>query len=330
MSVRNGAPYVREAVESILNQTMRDFEFVIVDDGSTDATRDIIKSYRDERIVLIERAHAGLADSLNAGISRARASLICRMDADDVSLPHRLETQLHCISHDPGVAVLGAGCTYTNKDGTPLGTQEVSCEHEPLLRNILNARAKGIILHPTVMMRKEAFCRAGGYRDRFAVCEDVDLWLRISELGRLRIISDRCLLYRMHGERVSVLHRRTQLLSGILARACYRARRKGLPDPAQVNDTEWQEFRACAHAILECGGVYMADEARIAMASGVAGRRGIRRYARLLGLLAADPSLWVSAVSKARWRRSLRQVTRLAEARTVKLSPPVDVCSDMM
>lgn len=333
MSVRNGAAYLREAVESILNQTMRDFEFIIVDDGSTDATREIIKEYmsRDGRIMLVEKPFTGLADSLNVGLRRAGASFIARMDADDVSMPDRLRVQLSWLSRRPEVGVLGAGCRTINAEGEFTGRcVSVSGDRRSIIRCIMRPGNSVPIIHPSVMMRKDVVLRAGGYSERMLVCEDTDLWLRVSAFSELHVIPDILLLLRKHPRCISIVRRPDQLLSSILAGGCYRARQRGLPDPSQASDSEWEEFRRRAHAILEHDGVYAADEARIKIASSAAGHCGIRRYARFLGLLAVDPSLRLSVVLNYRWRRSLRQVIRLAEARASRLGSPVDVCSDTM
>lgn len=333
MSVRNGAPYVLEAVESILSQTMRDFEFIIVDDGSTDATRRIIRECmsRDGRIVLMEKPFTGLADSLNIGLRRARAPVIARMDADDVSLPERLRVQFSWLSRHTEVGVLGTGCRIIDAEGEFTGRRvSASGDRRSIIRCILRPGNSVPIIHPSVMMRADVALRAGGYSERMLVCEDTDLWLRVSAFSELHVIPDVLLLLRKHPGCVSIVRRPDQLLSSILAAACYWARRQGLPDPSRASDSEWEEFRGHAHAILEREGVYVADAARIRMASSAAGHRGVRRYLSLLEQLAADPSLWVSGVYKCRWRRALRQVTRLAEARAARLASPVDVCSDAM
>jgi len=333
MSVRNGATYVREAVESILNQTMRDFEFIIVDDGSTDTTRDIIREYmsRDGRIVLAEKPFTGLADSLNTGLRCSRAPFIARMDADDISMPDRLGVQLSWLSRHADVGVLGTGCRIINAKGEFTGRYvSASGDRRSIIRCIMRPGNSVPIIHPSVMMQRDVVLRAGGYSERMLVCEDTDLWLRVSAFSELHVIPDVLLLLRKHPGCVSIVRRPEQLLSQILAGACYQARGQGLLDPSQASDSEWEEFRRRAHAMLERGGVYAADEARIRMASGAAGCCGVRRYARLVSLLAAHPSLLVSGLYKCRWRRSLGQVTRLAEARAAKLGSPVDVCSDAM
>jgi glycosyltransferase involved in cell wall biosynthesis len=333
MCCYNAEAFVVQAVESILGQSFGDFRFIIVDDGSNDGTRQILGTYasKDKRIALVEKENTGLTHSLNVGLSRAEGPFIARMDADDVSLPDRFAIQLSWLRRHPEVGVLGTGCRIIDAKGEFTGRCFSSTRtHQSILRCMARPGRGVPVLHPTVMMRRDIVRRVGGYNPRFPLAQDIDLVWRVSDLTESFVIPDVLLLLRKHPGCVSVVRRPEQLLSHILAGACYRARRQGLPDPAQASDSEWEEFRRRAHAILERDGVYAADGARIRMASGAAGHCGVRRYARFLRLLAADPSLWVVAVSRYRWRCSLRQVTRLAEARVERLSPPVDVCSDMM
>jgi len=333
MCCYNAEAFVAQAVESILGQSFGDFQFIIVDDGSNDGTRQILRTYasKDKRIALVEKENTGLTHSLNVGLSRAEGPFIARMDADDVSLPERFAIQLSWLRRHPEVGVLGTGCRIINAKGEFTGRCFSSTRtHKSILR-CMTRPGRGVpVRHPTVMMRRDIVQRVGGYNARFPLAQDIDLVWRVSDLTESFVIPDILLLLRKHPGCVSVVRRPEQLLSHILAGACYQIRRQGLPDPSQAGDSEWEEFRRRAHAILERGGVYAADEAKIKMASGAAGHGGVRRYARLLGLLAADPSLWVSGVYKCRWRRALRQVSRLAEARAARLRSPVDVCSDAM
>ena len=108
MSVYNGAPYLHEAIKSILGQTWSDFEFIIINDGSTDDSLQIINSFNDPRIIVIDQENIGLADSLNKGLDLAQGDLIARMDADDISLPYRLQKQIEFMINHPMVGVCGS------------------------------------------------------------------------------------------------------------------------------------------------------------------------------------------------------------------------------
>lgn len=231
LPVYNGEAYVREAVESILAQTFTDFELIIINDGSTDGSGSILSELaaHDPRIVLVERANAGLVSALNEGIKRARADLIARMDADDVAVPERFALQLARMRAEPELGVLGSFIRIVDKTGrfirqgdypvTPAETASFLEHGSPLA-------------HPTVMIRKEAVIKVGGYRKVFSHCEDYDLWLRMSELGyAIANFPHPLLNYRMHGTNVSTVHREAQELGTLVARLAHRCRKAGLPDP---------------------------------------------------------------------------------------------------
>ncbi len=252
MSVYDGEAYVGKAIESILGQTFKDFEFIIINDGSVDKSSDIIRSYDDDRIVFIDQKNSKLAYSLNKGIHRAKAPLIARMDADDISLPDRLRTQFSWLCKNPGIGVLGLRCKFIDSEGTLTGRVfGLPGEQRSILENILHPHKGAFIIHPTVMMRKEVVLRAGGYNERFPVCEDIDLWLRISSISKLQVISKVQYFYRKHSGNVSSTKRSTQLLSGILARVCYYLRQQGLPDPSLGARENWLEFYDFAKEIVK-------------------------------------------------------------------------------
>lgn len=227
MPVCNGEAFVAQAIESILAQTYRDFDLLVIDDGSSDGTPAILCDFeaRDSRVRVLHQEHKGLVAALNAGLAAARAPLIARMDADDVATPERFELQVEYLQAHPECVVLGTAMDVVDPDGAPIYTQHAETEHETLLRNLLmlNPDAKSGIAHPTVMMRREAALAAGGYRADYEV-EDIDLWLRLAERGRLANLPEVCLQYRLHAQ--SYVHRRSvELRRGyarLLREACPR------------------------------------------------------------------------------------------------------------
>jgi len=179
MSVYNGARYLREAIDSILGQTFRDFEFIIINDGSTDVTRDIILSYDDPCIHLIENeTNLGLPVSLNKGIRVARGEYIARQDADDVSLPERLERQVNTLDAHSSVGVVGCWWQRIDLDGRIFDVIKVPPEGEVLLQRMLNSGLNPSA-HGSVMIRKEMINGVGAYDERFWFTQDFDLWLRM-------------------------------------------------------------------------------------------------------------------------------------------------------
>lgn len=228
MSVYNGQRYVAEAVESILNQTYSDFEFIIIDDGSTDRSLRILQRYArgDERIRLVSRPNTGYIDALNEMLTMARGKLIARMDADDVSLPQRFERQLAFMRAHPQTVCIGGGYEMVDYKGRSLRVFE---ELKVGNADIQQAALSGFtpICHPTAMMRKWAVDAVGGYDKRYYPGEDLDLWLRMGEIGELDNLSETVLRYRYHDASTSALNHERQLDS--MRRSCESAwRRRGI------------------------------------------------------------------------------------------------------
>ena len=231
LPVYNAAAYVREAVQSILVQSFTDFELIVIDDGSTDGSGAILRELaaHDARIVLVERPNDGLVSALNEGIKIARAELIARMDADDVSMPERFALQHARMIQEPELAVLGSFFNIIDKDGSIIRLYD----DLPLTPAEARSAVGGfLVAHPAVMMRRDAVLKAGGYRKAFSHAEDYDLWLRMSDLGyAIANLPQPLLNYREHGASVSQVYRGEQGRSVTLARLAHRVRRAGLPDP---------------------------------------------------------------------------------------------------
>jgi len=179
MSVYNGGKYLREAIDSILVQSFKDFEFLIIDDGSTDSSSDIIRSYTDPRIRLIKNEeNIGLTHSLNKGLKLARGEYIARMDADDISLPERLEKQVHFLDEHMGVGLVSSSYIKINMAGEEIGFQKVAIENDEIKERLLQFNC---FCHPSAVFRRECVERVGAYRETFEIAQDYDLWLRIAE-----------------------------------------------------------------------------------------------------------------------------------------------------
>lgn len=201
MSVHNCERYVAEAIQSILVQTRGDFEFIILDDGSTDRCWEIITEYAslDNRIRALRRAHAGLTTRLNQGLQLARGKYVARMDADDVSLPERFERQTAHLGDHPECVVLGTHVERIDSEGLPIDTVIYPLSHEAIDRALLGRPKDGpTIAHPSVMMRRQAVLAAGGYRAEFVAAQDRDLWLRMAERGKLANLPRPLVKYRCH------------------------------------------------------------------------------------------------------------------------------------
>lgn len=233
MAVYNNAPFLAEAIESILGQTFGDFEFLIVNDGSTDDSGAIIDLHaaRDQRIRAIHQPNRGLVASLNLMIGEARAPLIARMDGDDISLPERFERQLAFLDANPDYGVVGT----STHDIDEQGRLSLNLDFHPLDHDaFLAALETGPWLcHPSVIIRTDIVRAVGGYRAPFRHCEDYDLWLRLSERTKLCTIADRLFHYRRSDTQVSTAHALEQLSGAAIAYLAHCERQAGRPDPVE-------------------------------------------------------------------------------------------------
>jgi glycosyltransferase involved in cell wall biosynthesis len=211
MPVYNAKRYVAEAVDSILGQTFRDFEFLIVDDGSTDGSLAILKRYaaHDARIRLWSGPNAGYVPRLNEMLALARGELIARMDADDVSFPDRFVRQVEFLRDHPDVDVVGGSQECIDSRGFLMTVFRPPQGHDEIQECALTGA--GPISHPTVMMRRRAVLAVGGYREELMPAEDFDLWLRMGERGLLANLPDVIIRYRMHDLSVSASLQHCQL-----------------------------------------------------------------------------------------------------------------------
>lgn len=230
MSVLNGEDFLAEAIESILGQTLRDFEFVIIDDGSTDRTAEILSEYatRDRRVQVFRHPNEGRAESLNWGTRLATGRYIARMDADDVALPHRLKDQAELMDARPELGLVGGALEFISRDRRSLGTVRPPVE-DSILRT--DMRHCNPFYHPTVMMRKEVAVAAGGYRRALRDADDYDLFLRIAERSKMANLAHPILLYRIHSNQASITKMAHQALCILAGRAAASLRRRGSPDP---------------------------------------------------------------------------------------------------
>ncbi len=235
IAVYNGQRWIAETLASLANQTFNDFEVVIIDDGSTDRSAEIIESVamNDKRYRLIKQPNRGLVAALNRGIAEAKASFIARLDADDIAEPERFARQIIFLRNHPSVAVLGSAIQIVDENGLYRRIQKYPCGPSAVSKTMLNGCA---LAHPAVMMRREAVLSVGGYREAFRHAEDYDLWLRLDERHELDNLPEALIKYRQHTTSVSVRHRQQQAFATFVAKACAKARRAGKPDPANGLD----------------------------------------------------------------------------------------------
>lgn len=214
MPVYNGQTYLHEAIESILNQTFTDFEFIIINDGSTDETVTILKTYTDSRIVLVQNdKNSGLIASLNKGIALAKSELIARMDADDIALPDRLANQFNYLKQHPHCKVIGGDHNNLHHGKiTKVSNRYTSGQ----LKSILLFAT--CFIHPSVLFKKTEFTF---YNSEFLHVEDYELWTRLALQSELGHCEQPLIIYRSHSNQISQLNKAKQLESSARIRENY-------------------------------------------------------------------------------------------------------------
>ena len=216
MPVFNAGQFLESSIASVLQQTMDDLELIVVDDGSTDASAEILARFsaEDRRVRVHRQANAGVAVALRVGCSLARSPLIARLDADDLALPRRLEQQVAFMDGHPSVVLLGTCVRLLGRNG-PFRTLCRPADDESIRRAL---RTYNCVWHPTAMFRRDAYERVGGYRVDLPHVEDYDLWIRLGEVGQLANLPEPLVLYRVHPAQVSSSNLEHQLLNGFALR----------------------------------------------------------------------------------------------------------------
>lgn len=234
MGAYNAERYLSIAIESILGQEFNDFEFLLLDDGSTDRTTEIAEGFgtRDPRMRVFRETHRGHTAGLNRLLREAKAPLIARADADDVCHAARFSRQVAFLETNADHGLVGSEVEYIDAAGDRISRQaEFPLDHESIVRALLDVSPS--IAHPSVMMRREVVFAVGCYREAFDPAEDYDLWLRLSEVTKLANLPDRLVEYRCHSEQLTEVYKPRQTRSTGIARLAYDARLAGRSDPTQ-------------------------------------------------------------------------------------------------
>jgi glycosyltransferase involved in cell wall biosynthesis len=199
---------VKVAIQSVLAQTLSDFELIIIDDGSTDKSLEIIKSFKDPRMRIITRENRGLVSSLNEGISLAKGNLIARQDADDISEPTRLEKQVSEFEKNKDLVLLGTSIRTINMAGDHLNNHHVLTGENAVKAELL---IRSPFAHGSVMFRKEAFIKAGEYKQDEWPAEDYGLWVRMAQYGSFNNLDTPLYSYRENDSGISAANHGEQL-----------------------------------------------------------------------------------------------------------------------
>jgi glycosyltransferase involved in cell wall biosynthesis len=199
MPVYNAGRYLHQAIDSILRQTFGDFEFICVNDGSTDDSPKILRECagRDPRIRIIDRANGGVTSALNAGLAVARGEFVARMDADDVADLSRFQRQLQYMNENPKCVAVGCLVIQTDAAGVERNRSRPILSHEEITDRLWNGDAS-VLPHFGAFIRRTALTQIGNYREQFRTAQDLDLFLRLSEIGQLANVAEYLMFYRVH------------------------------------------------------------------------------------------------------------------------------------
>jgi radical SAM superfamily enzyme YgiQ (UPF0313 family) len=204
MSVYNGERFLRESIDSILNQTFRDFEFIIINDGSTDRTGEILDSYSDERIKIFNQSNQGLTKSLNKALRLARGEYIARQDADDISEPNRLEVQVAYLESHPDIGLVGSFAKVINEQGDFTGNELIVPDFSEEIFELLPSR--NCLLHGSVMFKRDIIDLVGNYNENFPYAQDYEFWIRISQKFKVANIPKYLYRFRIHHNQIANVH----------------------------------------------------------------------------------------------------------------------------
>jgi len=208
MSAMNAAPYIREAVDSVLSQTFTDFEFIVFDDASTDSTAAILGTYSDERLILIKNTqNQGLTLNLIKGMDMARGEFVVRIDADDVCMPRRIERQVEFMRGNPEIGLSCCSVAFFGDGRSDVIVHQPE-DHDRIKCTLFFGYC---MLHPSVILRKSKFVDSGlNYDPHFTCSQDHDLWVRSARKMRLGGLSEVLVKMREHGNKIGVTRKNVQ------------------------------------------------------------------------------------------------------------------------
>jgi glycosyltransferase involved in cell wall biosynthesis len=318
MPVFNGLPYIRQAVESVLNQTFGNWQCVIVNDGSTDGTADFLASLDDPRFLTLHQENGGISAAVNHGLAHCVGRYIARMDADDISLPTRLAEQVAYLDAHGDVAVVGAQVVPIGECGAG-SSLKLPVAHDEIMSALLAGRHA--MAHSSVMMRASALREIGGYW-ALPFGEEYDLMLRVGETAKLANLDRVLLHYRVHQASMNGSGMRRMRLSVNYACESARRRQGGLP---AISFEEYQiqrDARPLWQRAAEAIDLHARAQYRVALAELYGGRR-LRGSARLGWAAICAPQLTVERF--ARVVKVRRPQTHSIAPRTfaAKTNPPV-------
>lgn len=234
MPVYNAAPFLKEAIDSILNQSFRDFELIVVDDASTDASLEILFSYDDSRILILQNTtNLGNYPSRNKGMSVAKGKYICVMDADDIAMPDRLEVQFCFLETHPDILACGSAYQIIGEERIYTGVREYEAIQKALLIN-------NCFLHPSICFRADVLNKVGMYDEDYVYASDYDFLCRMVLEGTVVNLQDVLMQYRWHPKQITQAHRKEQMKFANVIRRNYQGQmiKRYLPSEIICHDYE--------------------------------------------------------------------------------------------
>jgi glycosyltransferase involved in cell wall biosynthesis len=293
MPVYNGMPYLPLAVQSLLAQTHGHWQCVVVNDGSTDGSRNFLATLRDDRFLVLDQANAGISAAVNHGLESCRGRYIARMDADDIALPTRIAEQVAYLDAHPEVAMVGTQVVPMGNRGAGKSLR-LPTEHAEIMSALMAGRHA--MAHSSIMMRADVLLQLGGYWS-LAFGEEYDLMLRMGEVAQLANLDQVLLQYRVHQSSMNGAGMRRMRLS--VAYACELARRR----QAGLSAISFDDFQAARNArpawqrAAEAVDLHARAQYRLALAELYGGRRK-RGSARMAWAALCQPRLTVERLAR--------------------------------
>ena len=234
LPVYNGENYIKKAIDSVLKNSYKNIELIVINDGSKDFTLEILNSISDDRLKIFSKENSGLIDSLNFGLKKCAHNIIMRMDGDDIILPNKIENQLSYFKKSSSI-LCGTSGYIIDSHGNKRVPIDLPIKHGDILKSMLKMSPS--FIHPSVMFYKDKVLKVGGYDSNFKHAEDFELFLRLSKIGKISNLADRLIYVRKHENNISLLNAEEQIKNTIISKDIYKY------NNSQLNKSTYTELR---------------------------------------------------------------------------------------